>query len=412
MTNASSPDEPWTIAMVTTELKSYIGRLGQLWVIGEVVEWNERATGIFGKIKDSSVEAAMSINAWNSVKSSLPNNVTAGDKVIALVRVDFYAKTGQLNLNVLEMRHAGLGDVLAKLEELKRKLAAEGLFDASRKRPLPFLPQNIGLITGKDSDAERDVIRNAELRWPQVVFTREYTPVQGDQAAAAIIAALERLDADQAVDVIIIARGGGDFQNLLPFSDEGLVRAVAAATTPVVSAIGHEPDQPLLDLVADLRASTPTDAAKRVVPDVNEELALVSDLRNRAFQAASNFVRMNLERLEQVRSRPVLAGSAWIIDQRAEELVRTVQRGFELASRALDDARIETQSLRSHVRALSPQSTLERGYAIAVTPSGTAVRTPEDAPPGTPLVVTLAHGALDATSNGTHEANSTRKVES
>jgi exodeoxyribonuclease VII large subunit len=412
MTNASSPDEPWTIAMVTTELKSYIGRLGQLWVIGEVVEWNERATGIFGKIKDSSVEAAMSINAWNSVKSSLPNNVTAGDKVIALVRVDFYAKTGQLNLNVLEMRHAGLGDVLAKLEELKRKLAAEGLFDASRKRPLPFLPQNIGLITGKDSDAERDVIRNAELRWPQVVFTREYTPVQGDQAAAAIIAALERLDADPTVDVIIIARGGGDFQNLLPFSDERLVRAVAAATTPVVSAIGHEPDQPLLDLVADLRASTPTDAAKRVVPDVNEELALVSDLRNRAFQAASNFVRMNLERLEQVRSRPVLAGSAWIIDQRAEELVRTVQRGFELASRALDDARIETQSLRSHVRALSPQSTLERGYAIAVTPSGTAVRTPEDAPPGTPLVVTLAHGALDATSNGTHEANSTRKVES
>lgn len=412
MTNASSPDEPWTIAMVTTELKSYIGRLGQLWVIGEVVEWNERATGIFGKIKDSSVEAAMSINAWNSVKSSLPSNVTAGDKVIALVRVDFYAKTGQLNLNVLEMRHAGLGDVLAKLEELKRKLAAEGLFDASRKRPLPFLPQNIGLITGKDSDAERDVIRNAELRWPQVVFTREYTPVQGDQASPAIIAALERLDADPTVDVIIIARGGGDFQNLLPFSDEGLVRAVAAAITPVVSAIGHEPDQPLLDLVADLRASTPTDAAKRVVPDVNEELALVSDLRNRAFQAASNFVRMNIERLEQVRSRPVLAGSAWIIDQRAEDLVRTVQRGFELASRALDDARIETQSLRSQVRALSPQSTLERGYAIAVTPSGTAVRTPEDAPPGTPLVVTLAHGALDATSNGTHEANSTRKVES
>jgi exodeoxyribonuclease VII large subunit len=244
MTNASSPDEPWTIAMVTTELKSYIGRLGQLWVIGEVVEWNERATGIFGKIKDSSVEAAMSINAWNSVKSSLPNNVTAGDKVIALVRVDFYAKTGQLNLNVLEMRHAGLGDVLAKLEELKRKLAAEGLFDASRKRPLPFLPQNIGLITGKDSDAERDVIRNAELRWPQVVFTREYTPVQGDQAAAAIIAALERLDADQAVDVIIIARGGGDFQNLLPFSDEGLVRAVAAATTLYLTwwrICGHPP---------------------------------------------------------------------------------------------------------------------------------------------------------------------------
>lgn len=288
MTNASTPDEPWTIGKVTSELKSYISRLGQLWVVGEVVEWNARASGIFGKIKDSTAEASMSINAWNSVKGSLPDTIKAGDKVVALVRVDFYPKTGQINLNVLEMRHAGLGDVLAKLEELKRKLAAEGLFDASRKVPLPFLPQNIGLITGKDSDAERDVVRNAELRWPQVVFTRVYTPVQGDQAAPAIIEALATLDADPNVDVIIIARGGGDFQNLLPFSDEALLRAVAAATTPVVSAIGHEPDQPLLDLVADLRASTPTDAAKRVVPDVQEELALVSDLRNRAFQSVSN----------------------------------------------------------------------------------------------------------------------------
>ena len=413
MTNASTPDEPWTIGKVTSELKSYISRLGQLWVVGEVVEWNERASGIFGKIKDSSAEASMSINAWNSVKGSLPDTIKAGDKVVALVRVDFYPKTGQINLNVLEMRHAGLGDVLAKLEELKRKLAAEGLFDASRKVPLPFLPQNIGLITGKDSDAERDVVRNAELRWPQVVFTRVYTPVQGDQAAPAIMQALATLDADPNVDVIIIARGGGDFQNLLPFSDEALLRSVAAATTPVVSAIGHEPDQPLLDLVADLRASTPTDAAKRVVPDVQEELALVSDLRNRAFQSVSNYVRMNLERLEQVRSRPVLASNTWIIDQRAEEIVRTVQRGFELASRAIDAAVIDTQSLRNHVRALSPKSTLERGYAIAVGPNGKAIRTPADAPTGAKLVVTLAEGSIDATSEGEHKpGTNARKVES
>jgi exodeoxyribonuclease VII large subunit len=224
--------------------------------------------------------------------------------------------------------------------------------------------------------------------------------VQGDAAAAAVIEALKKLDADPTVDVIIIARGGGDFQNLLPFSDEALVRAVAAAQTPVVSAIGHEPDSPILDLVADLRASTPTDAAKRVVPDVNEELALISDLRNRSFQTVSNFVRMNLERLEQVRTRPVLAGSSWIFDLREEELVRAMQRGFELASRAIEAAQIETDSLRNHVRALSPKSTLERGYAIAVGPNGHAVRTPADAPVGAKLVVTLAEGAIGAVSEG------------
>jgi exodeoxyribonuclease VII large subunit len=409
MTNASTADEPWSIAKVTTDLKNYISRLGLLWVTGEILEWNPRQSGIFGKIKDPEVEASMSITAWNSVKDSLPANVKAGDKVIALVRVDFWPKNGQLNLVVHEMRHAGLGDILEKLEQLKRKLAAEGLFDASRKLPLPFLPQNIGLITGKDSDAERDVIENAQRRWPQVRFTPMYTPVQGDAAAPAVIEALTKLDADPTVDVIIIARGGGDFQNLLPFSDEALVRAVAAATTPVVSAIGHEPDSPILDLVADLRASTPTDAAKRVVPDVNEELALISDLRNRSFQTASNFVRLNLERLEQVRSRPVLASSWWIFELREEELVRNVQRGFELASRAIDAAAIETASLRNHVRALSPKSTLDRGYAIAVGPDGKAVRTASEAPAGARLVVTLAEGAIDAVSEGAHKSG---KVES
>ena len=409
MTNASSPDEPWSIARVTGDLKSYISKLGTLWVTGEILEWNVRQAGIFGKIKDPDAEASMSITAWNNAVANLPANVKAGDKVIAQVRVDFWPKNGQLNLVVNEMRHVGLGDVLAKLEELKAKLAAEGLFDASRKVPLPFLPQNIGLITGQGSDAERDVIENAQRRWPQVVFTTVYTPVQGDAAAPAVIAALATLDANPDVDVIIIARGGGDFQNLLPFSDEALVRAVAAATTPVVSAIGHEPDSPLLDFVADLRASTPTDAAKRVVPDVNDELALVSDLRNRAFQLASSFVRMNVDGLEQVRSRPVLASNTWIIDQREEELVRFMQRGYELASRALDAAQLETLSLKNHVRALSPKSTLERGYAIAVGPNGAALRTAADAPAGAKLIVTLADGSIDAVSEGPRVATGDAK---
>ena len=400
MTNASSPDEPWSIARITGDIKNYINKLGTVWVTGELLKWAERPSGIFGTIKDPNETAAMNITAWNSVKDKIPEGITEGDRVLVHVRVDFYPGNGSTSLIVLEMRREGLGDVLARIEELKRKLAAEGLFDASKKKPLPFLPQNIGLITGKDSDAERDVIENSRRRWPQVAFTTIHTPVQGDAAAPAVIDALRRLDANPDVDVIIIARGGGDFANLLPFSDEALVRAVAAATTPVVSAIGHEPDQPLLDFVADLRASTPTDAAKRVVPDVGEQLALVSDLRNRAFQAASMFVLSHTERLEQLRSRPVLADSVWIIEQRAEEVVRAVHRAHELATRAVDVAHAETLSLRNHVRALSPKSTLERGYSITLTADGSVVTRPADAPSGTPLVVTLAHGALSAVSNG------------
>ena len=295
----------------------------------------------------------------------------------------------------------GLGDLLERLERLRAQLTSEGLFDASRKRALPFLPHRIGLITGRDSDAEKDVLRNAQLRWPAVEFDIRYAAVQGDRAVSEVTAALIALDADPHVDVIIVARGGGDFQNLLVFSDETLVRAAAAATTPIVSAIGHEADRPLLDEVADLRASTPTDAAKRVVPDVAEELSRVQQARARIGMRMTAKISMEIDRLEQLRSRPVLAGASWIVDSRADELTRYVARGSELVSRVIERSSTRVAELTAQLRSLSPQRTLDRGYAIAQLPSGLALRSAADAPVGTPLLLTVADGKVSTVAAAT-----------
>lgn len=396
----TTPDEPWSLAALTAKLKGYIDQLGMVWVEGEITAWTPRPSGIFGTMKDLNEDSSMSIGVWASAMSRIPEDIKVGDRVVALVKVDFWPKGGQLRLTIQEMKHVGLGDLMEKLERLKTQLRAEGLFDESRKQKLPFLPGRIGLITGAHSDAEKDVIRNATLRWPQVEFEVRHTHVQGPETVPEVLAALKDLDANPAVDVIIIARGGGDFLNLLPFSDESLVRAVAAATTPIVSAIGHEADQPILDFVADVRASTPTDAAKRVVPDVNEELARVNEALSRIRLQTHTFVTTEWNKLEQVRSRPSLSDGEWIIANRADELVRYVQRGSDLVTRTLENAHAETSALRGQLRALSPQSTLDRGYAIALLGNGNAVRTPRDAPSGTELVIALAGGRIAARSSG------------
>ena len=403
---ASTPDNPWPVAALTSKLKAYLDRLGLVWIEGEITQWDQRSSGIFGKIKDLNEDSTMGFTIWSSAKTKMPEGLAQGDHVIALVKVDFWKKNGNLGLNILELRKVGLGDLLEQLERLRAQLAKEGLFDADRKVPLPFLPQRIGLITGQDSDAEKDVLRNAHLRWPQVEFTVIHTKVQGDQTVSEVVAAIQKLDADPDVDVIIIARGGGDFQNLLPFSDEKLVRAAAACVTPLVSAIGHEADAPLLDNVADLRASTPTDAAKRVVPDVSEELARVADARSRIQNNVTNYISLEFDRLETMRSRPVLLDGEWIISTRAEELVRTVQRGSDLVERALHNASVEVTNLTAHLRALSPQQTLDRGYAIAVTDKGKILRSDKDAPAKTPFILTLADGSIDAISHGTAKVES------
>ena len=389
-------DTPWPVSVLSNKIKGYIDRLGTAWVEGEITQWGISGGNVYGKLKDLDQDVTIGFTIWSSVKAKLPADLKQGDRVVALVKPNYWLKGGTLTMQVFEMRHVGLGDLLERLERLRQLLKSEGLFDLDRKKPLPFLPGVIGLITGKDSDAEKDVLRNAQLRWPAVQFRIAYAAVQGDRAAGEVTAAILKLDADPEVEVIIIARGGGDFQNLLVFSDETLVRTAAAALTPIISAIGHEADRPLLDDVADLRASTPTDAAKRVVPDVAEELARVQQARARIGMRLTGMLSVEIDRLGQLRSRPALASSSWLLDSRAEELGRYVGRSRELVDRAVEKSLAQVSELAGTLRALSPQRTLDRGYAIARLASGTALRDAADAPVGTRLLLTLASGSLDA----------------
>lgn len=395
-------DAPWPVGLLASKIKGYIDRLGTAWVEGEITQWGVSGGNVYGKLKDLEQDATVSFTIWSSVRGKLAADLKQGDRVIALVKPNYWLKGGTLTMQVFEMRHVGLGDLLERLERLRAQLAAEGLFDASRKKPLPFLPHRIGLITGKDSDAEKDVLRNAQLRWPAVTFRVVHAAVQGERTVAEVTAAIRTLDADQEVDVIIVARGGGDFQNLLGFSDETLVRAAAACTTPLVSAIGHEADRPLLDEVADLRASTPTDAAKRVVPDIAEELVRVQQARTRLSTRLTGLIAHEIDRIGQLRTRPALASGNWIIDSRAEELTRYVARGAELTIRSIERAETTTRELATRLRSLSPQSTLDRGYAIVQVSDGAILRTQAQAPNGTALTVTLADGTVDAVSSGPH----------
>lgn len=402
---AATRDEPWPVAVMSEKIAAWIERLGTVWIEGEITQWQLRGGHVYGKLRDLNQDATVSFTVWRSVAQRLTAEFSQGDRAVALVKPNFWVKGGSLTVQVLELSHVGLGELLERLERLRRQLQSEGLFELDRKQRLPFLPGRIGLITGRDSDAEKDVIRNATLRWPGVQFTVHYAAVQGDRAAAEVRAGIEALDRDSEIDVIIVARGGGDFQNLLPFSDEGVVRAAAAARTPIVSAIGHEADRPLLDEVADLRASTPTDAAKRVVPDVGEELAGIDQARARLSSRLGQLLSHETERIAGLRARPALATPARIVDDRAEELVRWIARGTELADRAVEDRSRSLTEARARLNALSPRATLERGYAIAQLLDSAGrpaevVRDPVEASAGTELSIALAGGRLHAVAAG------------
>jgi len=390
-------DSPWPVALLSSKIKGWIDRLGTAWVEGEITQWGVSGGNVYGKLKDLTEDATISFTIWSSVKARIPADLKQGDRVVAAIKPNFWVKGGTLTMQVFDMKHVGLGDLLERLERLRQQLAAEGLFASERKKRLPFLPHTIGLVTGKDSDAEKDVLRNAQLRWPQVRFRVVHAAVQGERTVTEVVSAIRTLDADPEVEVIIVARGGGDFQNLLGFSDERLVRAAADALTPIVSAIGHEADRPLLDDVADLRASTPTDAAKRVVPDVAEELSRVQQARARIGTRVTHLIAHEIDRIGHLRTRPVLASPSWIVDARAEELTRYVARGTELVDRCVERESTRVAELRGQLRALSPQGTLDRGYAIVQTGTGHVVTDPAEAPEGTELRLTVSGGSLAAT---------------
>lgn len=395
----SSPEQPFQVQFIAQAIHDWVAQLGTAWIEGELTSYDIRGGHAYAKIRDLNADASLSIVMWRSVRERLTEQFNKGDRVIIQAKPDVWVKGGTLSLQVYDMRHAGLGNLLEQLERLRRQLAEEGLFAAEQKRRLPFLPGCIGLITGRESDAEKDVRRNAELRWPAVRFRTVYTRVQGDAAASEVTAAIRELDADPEVDVIIVARGGGDFLHLLPFSDETLVRTAAAATTPIVSAIGHEADRPLLDDVADLRASTPTDAAKRVVPDVAEQLDIVEQARSRIRRRVTERILQEQRGIEQLRSRPVLANPVWIVDQRGDELGRLAARGAELIDRHLRFAGDGIGALTHRLNALSPLGTLKRGYAIVERVDAsehTVVTETSQVAPGATLSIRVTDGRVDA----------------
>jgi len=396
--NNSSPSEPWSIGKLSELIGAYIERLGPVWVEAEITQWGSSAGNVYGKLSDvsSQVDAQVSITIWRRMQEKIPDGLGPGDKVIAQVKPNWWIKGGALSMNVLEIRREGLGEILEKLEKLRQSLGQEGLFDSDRKKPIPVLPGVIGLITARSSDAEKDFITNATQRWPDVKILVEHAAVQGDRSADEVIQALERLDSNPVVEVIVITRGGGDFINLLPFSDEKLVRRVASSIVPIISAIGHEADRPLLDEVSDLRASTPTDAAKRVVPDVAVEKASINSLRDRSLSRVRSVVSQETENLENFRSRPSMSDPHIMLDSRGEELLRLVARGSDLSAMILERQNSELSRLSGSLRDLSPRNTLKRGYAIVRNRLGNIVLREGQVVSGEPIHVKLGSGELGA----------------
>ena len=382
----TSAEKPVPVRVVSEAISDYINRLGQIWVEGEIAQLNDRAGSgmVYMRLRDPSVDMYLEVTCPRSVFKSIAP-LTENARVVINSKVNFYTPTGRLSLNAKEIRQIGVGELLARLEALKKLLAAEGLFAAERKKPLPFLPRKIGLICGRASAAEKDVKENAKRRWPSVQFETREVAVQGADAVIQVSAALKELDNDAEVDVIIITRGGGSFEDLLPFSDEGLVRLAANCKKPIVSAIGHEQDTPLLDLVADLRASTPTDAAKRVVPDIKEELEKIRQLRNRADQKINDRVILEMTKV-----------------------VNLMQRSFAGINSRITRSSDELNHMLTQIRALSPQATLDRGYAVVQKSDGSIVRTPNKLTKGEMLRLRLAKGVALATATGESELDRIR----
>jgi len=393
----TSAESPTPVRVISEAIGEYLSRLGSVWIEGELSEVSVRpgASMVFMRLRDTSADMSISIMCHKSVLESvqpLPQNA----RVVMNSKVSWYAKNGSLSFSVKEIRQVGVGELLARLEALKNQLATEGLFAADRKKPLPFLPKAVGLICGRNSDAEKDVVENAKRRFPGVRFEIREVAVQGAAAVVEVSAALKELDANPDVEVIVITRGGGSFEDLLPFSDESLIRLVAAAQTPIVSAIGHEKDAPLLDYVADWRASTPTDAGKKVVPDMAEELTKISQLQERAIRSIENRIDLELSRIHSLRDRPVMANPQVMISARREVIDALWVRSFRTTAHRVALAYEEIGSLRTAVRTLSPQSTLDRGYSVVQNPDGSVIRSASQITSGERLRLRFAEGESSA----------------
>jgi exodeoxyribonuclease VII large subunit len=398
----TSPESPAPVRQVALAISGWIDRLGAVWVEGQMAQISRRpgVGTVFMTLRDSAADISVPVTCARTLFDSLNPPLVEGASVVIHAKPDYYPTRGSLSLVAREIRMVGLGELLARLERRRQLLAAEGLFAPELKRALPFLPERVGLITAPNSAAERDVVENSRRRWPGVAFETAYAAMQGQRAAAEVMEALARLDRDPRVDVIVIARGGGSVEDLLPFSDEALIRAVHAARTPVVSAIGHEPDTPILDLVADLRASTPTDAAKHLVPDVADELRGVEWARDRVRALLGQIIDRERRSLADLRARPVLADPRSLVDARATEVHDLRARGRRVLGHALDRAGDDIAHQRARARSLSPLATLQRGYAVVQGADGSVLASTGAAATGDALRIRVADGRILATTTG------------
>ncbi|MDF0530139.1 exodeoxyribonuclease VII large subunit [Tsukamurella sp. 8F] len=412
----SSPEHPWPVRVVAMKIAQWIDRLGEIWVEGQITQLNRRGTGTaFLTLRDPSANMSVQVSCNPQVLDRSEVPLTEGTQVIMRGKFSYWTGRGSLSLRVTEVRAVGIGELLARIERLRQLLHAEGLFDPRVKRPLPFLPRTVGLVTAKASAAERDVRSIAESRWPAVRFRTQYATVQGPNAVPQLLDALRALDRDPDVDVIVLARGGGSVEDLLPFSDEALCRAIHAATTPIVSAIGHEPDNPLCDHAADVRAATPTDAAKQVVPDVAAESTRVRELRERSRTALRGWVARETHVLAALRSRPVLADPMRTVDARADDVARLRRDARRDVTRLIDAEGSTVGHLAARLSALGPAATMARGYSIVqrVTPEGDSpvVRSVDELAPATQLRIRLPDGAARAAVMGVDRIPTTRAQE-
>ncbi len=393
----TSSESPAPVRVVTEAIKEYVDRLGPIWIEGEIAELNERSGMMaFMRLRDTSADMSISVMCHKSVIATV-KPLPANARVVIYAKPSWYTKSGTLSMAAKEIRQVGVGELLARLEALKSLLASEGLFSIDRKVSLPLLPRKVGLICGRNTDAEKDVVENARRRWPAIEFEIREVTVQGAAAVVEVSAALRELEANPDVDVIIITRGGGSFEDLLPFSDESLIRLAASCETPIVSAIGHEKDSPLLDLVADYRASTPTDAAKRVVPDIAEEIATIEKLRDRATRALTARIDYESNFILQLRSRPVMKDPGAFIAILHDELKDLRQRSTRSFTATIDAERKELKAITAHLRSLSPQSTLDRGYSVVRNAKGDVIRDPKQLSKGEVIAIKVAKGETSAT---------------
>ena len=391
-------DNPWRLSRLTQNIKIYVDRMSPLWVEGQVVQYNPRPGSrmAFFTLRDTESDTSMTVTAFPNVITAIGAGFEEGVKVVARVKPVFWERSGSLNLQAAEVHLQGLGDLLAQIERLRQRLAAEGLFDADRKKPLPFLPRVIGLVCGRNAKAKDDVIVNASARWPAARFEVREVAVQGQYAVREVTQAIAELDSLPQVDVIVVARGGGSVEDLLPFSDEALVRAAAQTSTPLVSAIGHEGDAPLLDYVADYRASTPTDAARRIVPDLVQELDGLARAREGMRSAIQRRLDQERYNLDLLVSRPIFLAPAATLEPHRTFIDSALTSLRTQVERRLSSERQNILQASATLQALSPQATLERGYSMLRLPSGELVRDTSQVPKGTLVEGILAQGRLVA----------------